>query len=58
MAFHPNPDAAKLHVDHIDNIKTHNAQSNLRFVTRKQNNSRKHARRLKSENNMKTIHND
>lgn len=58
MAFHPVEGMEHLHCDHIDSIKTHNCQSNLRFVSRKFNNSRKHARRLKSENNMKTTHTD
>jgi hypothetical protein len=58
MAFHPVEGMEHLQCDHIDNIKTNNCQSNLRFVSRKFNNSRKHARRLKSENNMKTTHNE
>ena len=44
-------------VDHIDNDLAHNSVSNLRWMTRKQNNSRKHARQMKSEHAKYTRHN-
>lgn len=46
-AFIPNPDNLE-QVDHISNDRTDNRKCNLRWVTRKFNNSRPHARKLKS----------
>ena len=45
-----------LQVDHIDNCSSNDHPSNLRFTTRKFNNSRKHARTMKTINNKKTPH--
>ena len=58
QAFHPIENAEGMCVDHIDNNRTRNCQSNLRWVTKKFNNSRKHARMMKSMNNRMTTHPD
>ena len=46
-AFVPNPNGLE-QVDHIDGNRTRNTVSNLRWTTRKKNNSRKSAKLLKS----------
>lgn len=46
-AFLPNPNNLE-QVDHIDGNKAHNSVSNLRWCSRKFNNSRKRAKMLKS----------
>lgn len=43
-------------VDHIDNNPSHNIASNLRWMTRKDNNSRQHSRMMKSKNHRHTMH--
>ena len=43
-------------VDHIDNNPAHNVASNLRWLTRKDNNSRQHSRMMKSKNHRHTMH--
>ncbi len=48
-AFIPNPDNLE-QVDHIDNDKTNNVRSNLRWVSRKFNNSRPHAIAMRKKN--------
>lgn len=48
LAFLPNPKGLE-QVDHINNNRRDNVQSNLRWISRKDNNSRKHARMLKSK---------
>ena len=58
QAFHPIDNPEEMCVDHIDNNRTRNCQSNLRWVTKKFNNSRKHARMMKSMNNRITAHPD
>lgn len=45
----PNPDNLE-QVDHIDNDKTNNVLSNLRWVSRKFNNSRPHAIAMRKKN--------
>lgn len=37
-------------MDHIDSDRTNNSAENLRWVSRKQNNSTGHSRRMKSKN--------
>ena len=55
-AFVPNPNNLP-QVDHIDGCRTRNCVSNLRWVTRQFNNSRKKAKLLKSiKHNLKTHH--
>lgn len=49
MAWIPNPEN-KEQVDHINNKRTDNRASNLRWVSREENNSRKHSSKLKSKN--------
>lgn len=60
MAFHPieGEDYKTLQADHIDNNPTRNVQSNLRWLTRKQNNSRKHAKMMRERNRKLTTHNN
>ena len=54
-AFVPNPNGLE-QVDHIDGNRTRNTVSNLRWTTRKKNNSRKSAKLLKSQNHSITSH--
>lgn len=56
MAFHPIENPELYQVDHIDSNPQNNRASNLRFVSRKFNNSRRHTRRLKSQNARSTSH--
>lgn len=58
MAFHPIENPERYQVDHIDSNPQNNISSNLRFVSRKFNNSRKHTRMLKSQNHRKTSRKD
>lgn len=60
MAFHPieGGDYASLQADHKDNDPKNNRASNLRWVSRKFNNSRKHTRMMKSQNYKRTSHKD
>lgn len=51
----PNPDNLE-QVDHIDNDKTNNVVSNLRWVSRKFNNSRPHAIAMRKKNHKTTSH--
>lgn len=53
-AFHPVEGMEKMHTDHIDNNKLNNHQSNLRFVSRTENNSKPHARKMKTMNHKRT----
>ena len=45
-----------MHIDHIDSNSSNDVPSNIRVVTRKQNNSRKHARLMKHLNHTNTRH--
>ena len=49
LAAHPNDDYMNLQVDHIDDDPTNDRPENLRWVTRKENNSKQHARMMKSQ---------
>ncbi len=51
-AFIANPKNLE-QVDHINNDRSDNSVSNLRFVSRKTNNRRKHAKMMKSRNHRK-----
>ena len=55
MAFIPNPSNLE-QVDHIDGCRTRNCGSNLRWVSRKFNNSRKRTVELKSKNHKADSH--
>lgn len=55
-AFHPVEGMEHLQCDHIDNNKSNNHQKNLRFLTRTANNSRPHARKMKTLNHKTTVH--
>ena len=61
MAFHPIEgykfdDYSSLQADHIDNNSLHNVQSNVRWVSRQFNNSRRHAKLLREINRKMTTH--
>lgn len=55
-AFNPVEGWQNMQVDHKDNNKTNNVASNLRFVTRQFNNSRRHAKMMREKNRKLTIH--
>ena len=54
-AFLPNPNNLE-QIDHKDSDKTNNTVSNLRWVSRQFNNSRKRTKMLKSANHNNTSH--
>jgi len=58
QAFHPIPHPETMQVDHKNNDPTDNKSSNLQWVSRKANNSKKHTRQMKSLNAKHTNHKD
>lgn len=56
MAFHPIDNPEQFQVDHRDNNPQNNISSNLRWMDRKSNNSRRHTRIMKSKNYKNTRH--
>lgn len=58
MTFQPIDNVKEMQVDHIDNDRTNNNLSNLRWVSRKYNNGRKHARKMRSQNYYSKRHPD
>ena len=56
LAFHPNTNYKKLQADHIDCDTTNDSPDNLRWLTRKQNNSTKHSIKQRSINHVNTVH--
>lgn len=55
-AFHPNANYQSLQTDHIDSNSANDNPSNLRWATRKENNSTEHAREMKSKNARQKSH--
>ena len=58
LAAHPNDDYMNLQVDHIDDDPTNDNPENLHWVTRKENNSKQHARQMKSQHAHQVKHYD
>lgn len=54
MAFHPIENPEQYQCDHINNDPTDNRSSNVRWLTRKANNNKKHARQMRSKNARRT----
>ena len=58
MAFHPDENCGGMQVDHVDSNPANNKASNLRWTSRKFNNSRRHTRKMKSVNAKSVSHAD
>lgn len=58
QAWHPNANYKHLQTDHIDNNTANDSPDNLRWLTRKQNNSTEHSKRMKSLNSKHADHTD
>lgn len=56
QAFHPNSNYKHLQADHIDCDTTNDNPENLRWLTRKQNNSTEHSLQMRSKNAKCTSH--
>ena len=56
QAFHPIPNPEDYQTDHIDNDSMNNISSNLRWLDRKSNNSRRHAIKMRIQNHKLTTH--
>lgn len=58
LTFKPIDNPNDYQIDHKDNRRDNNKIENLRWLCRKDNNSRLHARRMRSKNSSKNTHNE